>query len=269
MNTTPLAKLDAGLLAIAQQTGASPQQILEAEKRVLKTICQKGPMPPEMADIVFRREQQAKPQRHKAKFTNRDAALTVFVPIVLTHIAWTYADKVLQYCVQHRLKQTVELSRSTKLLRKGYNDKLLSGYTLSDKRMFEQCADNFATLYARDFLILWFSVNARYKQLYPDEPLTDMKTDAYICILMCRYVREHDAKMQAIVNAKGIHIEHELLPLSDALAYCMKFFCGDQIITDDENIKTSMRIIRRRMDESEYIVKANFLDETDENRTRD
>jgi hypothetical protein len=255
MNTTPLAKLDAGLLAIAQQTGASPQQILEAEKRVLKTICQKGPMPPEMADIVFRREQQAKNERLKSKFSLSEVCNVIYIPAVITHLAWTYADKVLRYCADHRIRETAEISRAVKLLHKGYTDYMLQDTKPADLRALQQQADLFADEHARDFLILWFSVNARYKQLYPDEPLVEMKTDAYICLLMCRYLISHTNRMDKLEASRGISSHNGSLHIIRALEDCMKAYCGKQLITPDDNINASMHIISLRMNAQDFFDK--------------
>ena len=49
---------------------------------------------------------------------------TIFIPLTAAEIIWDYVDKVLRYCADNRISQTIKLSRAVKTMHAAYEDEI-------------------------------------------------------------------------------------------------------------------------------------------------
>lgn len=243
---------DAILRNLAERTGESYNVLKTAEQRMFETIIRKGDMTPRTAEEVFKRQVDLAAEKMLDTFTWEENVMICFVPLIISQLAWTYAERVLTYCASHRISETTKLCRAVKHIKTEYENMVLIDLSYDKFMDVKRQAAEFADLYAKDFYILWFSVNARYKQLYPNEFLVDMKTDAYIGILMCRYLAEHNKRMAKLISTKMGSTDDIANPFMVRLETCLDAYCGDQVITDDYNIRTAMKIIHNKLMTSEF-----------------
>lgn len=180
--------------------------------------------------------------------------MIAFVPLVISHLAWIYAGKVMKYCADNRISETVKLSRAVKHIRQGYLDSLRVDLDSAHIRRIEEQTEQFLTLYAHDFTILWWCVNGLYKKQFPEDIYTDMKMDAFISVLMCRFLVAHNKRMDRIIESKMGFAQSIKNPYMDKLETCMDAYCGNQVIECNGNINACLRILGRNINEIEFSV---------------
>lgn len=193
---------DAALLKLSMQTGVAYDALKDAERRMFETIASKAQLPPIFQEQKFKGQVKSDVRNMLETFTWEENMMIAFVPLVISHLAWMYADKVMKYCADNRIPETIKLSRAVKHVRQEYLDSLKVDLDAAHVRRIEEQTEHFFTLYTHDFTILWWCVNGRYKKQFPDCDLKDMKTDAFIGVLMCRFLVEHNKRMDKIIQAK-------------------------------------------------------------------
>ena len=133
-------------------------------------------------------------------FSAKENENVSFVPLVVAEIAWHYAFKVLNYCGKYKIQDTKELTRAIRTLREHYR------WMLSETLDFEhlrKVADETRKLMdniSSDMQILWFTVSNEIKLRYPNIEYEDMRVDAMISIMLLKYYRNHNAKMDKKIN---------------------------------------------------------------------
>lgn len=247
-------QIDTALLKLSRETGVAYDALKEAECRMFETIMAKAQLPPIFQEQKFKGQVKSDVRNMLETFTWKENMMIAFVPLVISHLAWMYADKVMKYCADNRIPETIKLSRAVKHVRQEYLDSLRVDLDSAHIRRIEQQTEQFFTLYAHDFTILWWCVNGRYKKQFPDCDLKDMKTDAFIGVLMCRFLVEHNKRMDKIIQAKmgtGQSIKN---PYMDKLGTCLDAYCGNQVIDCDDNINACMKILEKNINEIDFEV---------------
>lgn len=246
---------DAALLKLAMETGVDYNVLKDAERRMFDTIKTKAELPPVFHEDRFKSQIKDDVHTMLETFTWKENMMIAFVPLVIAHLAFTYSDKVLEYCKEHRISETLKLSRAVKHIRQEYLSDMKKDLNAAHIRRIEEQTEQFMQLYAHDFTILWWCVNGQYKRQFPDDTLKDMKTDAFISVLMCRFLAEHNKRMDKIIAAKmGQQANHINNPYIDKLATCMDAYCGNQVVECDANIKACMKILEKNINEIDFEV---------------
>lgn len=73
------------------------------------------PLP--MTERQFKKLVADNTERMLETFTWEENMLIAFVPLIISKVAWVYAEKVLAYCAEHRLSEYKKLGRVVKMLR--------------------------------------------------------------------------------------------------------------------------------------------------------
>lgn len=157
----------------------TPEEIKAAEERMLKTIWDKSiapnigeairtpamwnnrPLP--MTERQFKNLVADNTERMLETFTWEENMMIAFVPLVISHLAWVYADKVMKYCAEHKIPETVKLSRAVKHVRQEYVDSLKKDLDARHIQHIEKQTEEFFKEYTSDFTIFWHCVNSQYK----------------------------------------------------------------------------------------------------------
>ena len=178
--------------------------------------------------------------------------MIAFVPLVISHLAWIYTEKVLHYCADHRISETIKLGRAVRHIREDYDSMLRKDLDARHiGRIYEQ-TEQFHEHYANDFVILWFCVDAAYLKQYPDVEYREMRVDAYIAMLMCRFLVKHNKRMDKIIEAKMGFSQSIKDPNIDKLETCLDAYCGDFVIESTPNIDACMKILEKNINEIDF-----------------
>lgn len=114
----------------ASEHKPTPEELKAAEKRMYDTIFEKEIMnninglSPMMTEKQFKESVRHDTDWMMKTFTFNENMMIAFVPLVISHLAWVYAEKVMKYCAEHKIPETVKLSRAVKHVRQEYVDSL-------------------------------------------------------------------------------------------------------------------------------------------------
>mgnify|MGYP006887535399 FL=1 len=235
------------LFKLAMETGVDYDALKDAERRMFDNICEKGQLPPVFTETNFKKQVKSDVHTMLETFTWEENMMIAFVPLVISHIAWLYAEKVMKYCADHRIPETVKLSRVVKHVRQEYVDSLKKDLDAKHIGRIEEQTEQFCKLYANDFTIMWYLVNSEFCKCYPNDELLPMRTDAYVSILLCRFLVAHNKRMDKIIEAKIGFAQSIKNPYMDKLETCMDAYCGEHTIQNTDNINACLRILEKNI----------------------
>ena len=236
----------------------TPEELKAAEKRMYDTIFEKEIMnninglSPMMTEKQFKESVRHDTDWMMKTFTFNENMMIAFVPLVISHLAWVYADKVMKYCAEHKIPETVKLSRAVKHVRQEYVDSLKKDLDARHIQHIEKQTEEFFKEYTSDFTIFWYCVNSQYKKQFPGDIYKDMKTDAFLGVLMCRFLVDHNKRMDKIIEAKMGFAQSIKNPYMDKLETCLDAYCGNQVIECDTNIKACLKVLEKNINEIDF-----------------
>ena len=112
----------------------SDAEIKAAEKRMFDTIWNNEIAPnvgnaiknvqASMSEARFKELARRDAQTMLDTFTWEENMMIAFVPLIISKVAWVYAEKALKYCADNRISEFKKLGRSIKELRQKYLDVL-------------------------------------------------------------------------------------------------------------------------------------------------
>lgn len=243
---------DAALLKLAMETGVDYNVLKDAERRMFETIKSKAELSPVFREDRFKKEIKSDVHNMLETFTWEENMKIAFVPLIISHLAWMYSEKVMKYCAEHRIPETIKLSRAVKHVREEYVSTLKKDLDAAHLCRIEEQTQQFFNEYVNDFTIMWYCVNGQYKKQFPDDIYKDMKTDAFISVLMCRFLVAHNKRMDKIIEAKMGFAQSIKNPYMDKLETCMDAYCGNQVIECNDNINACLRILERNINEIDF-----------------
>lgn len=251
--------IDPELFRIARQNGIDYEALKNAERRVQSdlAVAHSPFLQSVSAEERFKQDVHNGTCKMLDTFTWRENMMIAFMPLVIFGIAWHYADNVMKRCAEMHIKETKLLTRAVKEIRKEYTEQLKLDLNFEHINRIERQIKQFMGIHVNDFTQLWYSVKNEYMRIFPDDPLLDMRTDAYVTILMCRFLVEHNKRMDKIISAKLGQSASIQNPLIGKLVSCMDAYCGDEVIKDNMNIELSLKVLQNRIDEIEFVVDDN------------
>lgn len=213
----------------------SDAEIKAAEKRMFDNIWNNEIAPnvgnaiknvqASMSEARFKELARRDAQTMLDTFTWEENMMIAFVPLIISKVAWVYAEKVLAYCAAHRLSEYKKHGRVVKMLRQEYLDTLAKDLDRRHVRHIETQTEQFIEEINHHLTILWLQANTYIKNAAGYEITHDtMRTDAMVAILMVRYLKAHDNRMNAIIEAKMGHSESITNPQMIDLAGLMKVY---------------------------------------------
>ena len=240
----------------------SDAEIKAAEKRMFDTIWNNEIAPnignaiknvqASMSEASFKELARRDAQTMLDTFTWEENMMIAFVPLIISKVAWVYAEKVMKYCAEHKIPETVKLSRAVKHVRQEYVDSLKKDLDARHIHRIEKQTEEFFKEYTSDFTIFWYCVNGQYKKQFPDDIYKDMKTDAFLGVLMCRFLVDHNKRMDKIIEAKMGFAQSIKNPYMDKLETCLDAYCGNQVIECDTNIKACLKVLEKNINEIDF-----------------
>ncbi len=255
--TSSCTNHDAALLKLSMETGMDFDALKEAERKMQEAITSGKMVSPLLQEAKFKKEVKSDVEKMLQTFTWKENMMIAFVPLVISHLAWIYTEKVLHYCADHRISETIKLGRAVKHIRDEYNNMLRKDLDAKHiGRIYEQ-TEQFHEHYANDFVILWFCVDAAYLKQYPEVAYREMRVDAFIAMLLCRFLVAHNKRMDKIIEAKMGFSQSIKDPNIDKLETCLDAYCGDYVIESTPNIDACMRILEKNINEIDFEIDDN------------
>lgn len=217
---------DATLLRMSMEKNIPIEELEAAEKRMFEAIAKKGALPPMVSrEMDFKQQVKDETRQMLETFTWDENMMIAFVPLIISKVAWVYAEKVLAYCAEHRISEYKKLGRVVKMLRQEYIDTLCKDLDRRHVRHIETQTEQFMDEINHHLTILWLQANTYIKNAAGYDMTHDtMRTDAMVAILMVRYLKAHDNKMNAIIEAKMGHSESITNPQMVDLEGLMKAY---------------------------------------------
>ena len=102
-----------------------------------------------------------------------------------------------------------------------FNDSLKKDLDARHIQRIEKQTEEFFKEYTSDFTIFWYCVNSQYKKQFPGDIYKDMKTDAFLGVLMCRFLVDHNKRMDKIIESKMGFAQSIKNPYMDKLETCL------------------------------------------------
>lgn len=185
--------------------GGYPVQIMSPEmyRQPQMDLWAKGrPMLHNIREKAFKDEVKDGVREMLDTFTWQENMQIAFVPLIISKIAWWYAEKAIQYCVDNRISVTKKLSRAIKEMRVRYVDELRKDLDLRHINHVERQALMFIEENQKDFLIFELQVSQAIKTEYPTMPDEMLRKDALCGIMMVEFLKRHNGMMDEIIAAK-------------------------------------------------------------------
>lgn len=201
--------VDPIIAKVAKETGASIEEVQEAEKRVLDKIMHGKLFPGKLPEPIypfnehsFKKQVKDEAAQMLETFTWNENMMIAFVPLIIANLALFYVQEVLDYCAANRLSEVKKLGRAVKEIRQRYVDDLKKDLDSKHLARIEEQTRQFKELERRNFMFLWFGCNQQIKRVAPDMDFMDMRTNAYCCIMMIEFLKRHNRMMDKIIAAK-------------------------------------------------------------------
>lgn len=210
----------------------------------------------QLREEKFKKESEESFNEIRQNFTFEEHMMIAFVPTIIAELAWIYAEKTLKFAAENRISETKKLSRAVRAVRADYIDFMakdldrehITHIQTQSKKLMEECA--------RDFTILWFSVNQELKSKFPDLAHLDMRTDAFISEIFCRCHYEHNKRMTEFIRDKLGHADDAVKhPHLDKLETCMDAFVSDgngDSIEYNHHIELCIKIFEKNLNRIEF-----------------
>lgn len=186
-------------------------------------------------------------------FTFEENMQIAFVPLIISYIAWQYADKVVQYCRTNRLSEYKKLGREVRERKELYERMLGKDLDVKHRFQINSESERFAQECASDFFIFWLQVNQAIKTQHPDAKHLPMLTDAAMCVVVCDFLREHNKRMDEFISTKMRAGGSITNPNITALRELMLRYLGSNAPTSTTTIKQCAAIFRNNLRKIEFV----------------
>lgn len=184
--------------------GSCPVQVMPPKMcQQQMDLWMKGiPMMPDIREKAFRDEVKDGVREMLETFTWQENVQIAFVPLIISKIAWWYAEKAMQYCVDKRISVTKKLSRAIKEMRARYVDELRKDLDLRHINNIERQALQFLEENQSHFFIFELQVSQALKTEYPTMSDEMLRKDALCGIMMIEFLKRHNGMMDKTIAAK-------------------------------------------------------------------
>lgn len=213
----------------------------------------------EMQEKAFRNNVSESTRKMIERLTIDEQMRVSFLPLIITHLAWVYADKAMACAARDKVSLLKKLSRTLKMVHQKYNEELRRELDYSHLqnviRQTEMCISEIN----RDLTILYFTVNQELKRKVPQYGYDEQRTYAVISTLFIDLLKQHNREMDKLLAEKlddrnlAPSIVH---PLIQHLHTGMVAFAGVEGKFDyrEQNVVMAMKVIKNRIDSIEFSV---------------
>lgn len=213
----------------------------------------------ELQEKKFRDDVSESTRKMMERLTLDEQMRVSFVPLIITHLAWVYADKAMACAARDKVTLLKKLSRTLKMVHQKYNEELRReldyNHLQNVVKQTEMCMDEIS----RDLTILYFSVNQELKRKVPRYGFDEQRTYAIISTLFIDLLKQHNRDMDKLLAEKlnDRNLAPSIVPpLTQHLHTGMVAFAGVEGKFDyrEQNVVMAMKVIKNRIDSIEFSV---------------
>lgn len=176
---------------------------------------------------AFRKSIKEEVNERLEKLTKKEHYQITFVPLVITEIAFIYAEKVHKYCAEHRVSEVKKLGRAVRTVREDYINYLRQDLKDRDISRIESETREFLEEYSYDFFIMYAQASNIISNKYDYMEHKDMRTLALIGREMCNFFNEYNHKMNKLIEKKLGSVSDIHYPYQSKLMTCLDAYLGD------------------------------------------
>ena len=247
-----------GKLSFWEYNGELPKPKQE-EKKLPKNPVQAIPDMKELQEKAFRESVAESTKKMMERLTLDEQMRVSFVPLIITQLAWLYADKAMACAARDKVSILKKLSRTLKMVHQRYNDELHRELDYKHLQNVMKQTDMCIEEISRDLTILYFSVNQEFKRSTPEYPYDEQRTYAIISTLFIDLLKAYNLEMDKLLAEKlqDKNLAPSIVPpLIQHLRTGMVAFAGveGKFNYKDANVQTAMKVIGNRINSIEFWV---------------
>lgn len=247
-----------GKLSFWEYNGEPPKPKQEEKKQPEKPV-QAIPDMKELQEKAFRESVSESTKKMMERLTIDEQMRVSFVPLIITQLAWLYADKAMECAARDKVSILKKLSRMLKMVHQQYNDELRRELDYDHLQNVVKQTDMCIGEISRDLTILYFSVNQELKLSTPEYPYDEQRTYAIISTLFIDLLKTYNLEMDKLLAEKlqDKNLAPSILPpLIQHLRTGMVAFAGveGKFNYKDVNVQTAMKVIKNRINSIEFSV---------------
>lgn len=116
---------------------------------------------------------------------------TIFIPLTAAEIIWDYVDKVLRYCADNRISQTIKLSRAVKTMHAAYEDDISRSLDRAHRQVVRKACDEFKQRFSYDLTVMFCTIANELNHKYVGHGVSheEMRVNALGSIMLLRALR--------------------------------------------------------------------------------
>lgn len=243
-----------GKLSFWEYDGKLPQTKPDKQMQSMKMPDMK-----ELQEKAFRDEVSESTRKMMERLTIDEQMRVSFVPLIITHLAWVYADKAMACAARDKVSILKKLSRTLKMVHQKYDEELRRELNYTHLQNITKQTEMCISEIDRDLTILYFSVNQEFKRTTPEYPYDEQRTYAIISTLFIDLLSQHNKEMDKLLADKlnDRNLAPSIVPpLIQQLRKGMVAFAGVEGKFDyqEQNVVMAMKVIKNRIDRIEFSV---------------
>lgn len=213
----------------------------------------------ELQEKAFRESVAESTKKMMERLTLDEQMRVSFVPLIITQLAWLYADKAMACAARDKVSILKKLSRTLKMVHQRYNDELHRELDYKHLQNVMKQTDMCIEEISRDLTILYFSVNQEFKRSTPEYPYDEQRTYAIISTLFIDLLKAYNLEMDKLLAEKlqDKNLAPSIVPpLIQHLRTGMVAFAGveGKFNYKDANVQTAMKVMGNRINSIEFSV---------------
>lgn len=243
-----------GKLSFWDYAGELPQPKQEKPQQPTKM-----PDIKELQEKKFRDDVSESTRKMMERLTLDEQMRVSFVPLIITQLAWLYADKAMACAARDKVSILKKLSRTLKMVHQRYNDELRRELDYTHLQNVMKQTDMCIEEISRDLTILYFFVNQEFKRSTPEYPYDEQRTYAIISTLFIDLLKSYNLEMDKLLAEKlsDPNLAPSIVPpLIQHLRTGMVAFAGveGKFNYEDTNVQNAIKVIRNRINSIEFSV---------------
>lgn len=181
-----------------------------------------------------------------------------FVPLVITELAWIYAQQARDAAARNRLAMFRKLSGVFDQMRNGYDDWLALDLDYANRKRIKVEAEALMRDYERDFTILAMCCDQELKRVAPEYYYEDVRVPAIVSMELVGLVGAVNSLNDMLLSKKNVvrpSERTEMNPYTVWLGENMECYAGVDTKTynyGEKNIMTAVVVIRNKAITRDY-----------------
>lgn len=211
----------------------------------------------ELGEERFKADVKSDTEKLMSEFTQREQTTIAFVPLIIETLIWRYADKCVEYCAENRISETVKLSRSVRMLKKKWEEKISLDLNSESQYQVQSETERFVEFCGNDFTIFYFSVNRELIKHNPDMQHENLATYALQGMALIKFLNYFNAKIFKLIKERmGRENVIATDPIFDALNASFDAYAGNYKDFDFKanDIVSCIKILEIKLGQIEFNV---------------